>query len=75
MQVASDEAAKAVAKRERERLRDQERLKKQQLEKLRAEQNMSADDGAVGAGASQSVRFQCQCEAYVLTVRVYHAKN
>ena len=57
MQVSSDEAAKAVAKRERERLRDQERLKKQQLEKLRAEQNMSADDGAVGAGALQTVSY------------------
>lgn len=42
--ITSDEA-KAVAKRERARLKEQARLKKLQLEQLRAQQNMTSESG------------------------------
>ena len=48
----SSKAKREVAKRERERLRLQEKLKKEQLEKMRQEQNEDASAGEVTPGAN-----------------------
>lgn len=45
--VLTSEEAKAVAKRERQRLKEQARLKREHLEQMRAQQNVTAESGEV----------------------------
>lgn len=48
LQVALDSAnTREIARKERERLKAQDKYKKDQLEKLRAEQNVDASSGEV----------------------------
>lgn len=50
VQAAHDTAAtREIARKERERLKAQDKFKREQLEKLRAEQNMDASAGEVRA--------------------------
>ena len=57
MQVLENETAKIIAKKERERLKLQDKLRREQLEKFREQQNVEAEMGEVrvedGGGAGR----------------------
>lgn len=57
MQDFESEAAKEVAKKERERLKLQEKAKKEQLEKMREQLNQDAAAGEVRLHTSTHIFF------------------